>query len=171
MGDKRRFLLGAHSKSGMPSLRPNAVPELTGSICCAAIPPGFDCRKAFCIPFGKQNCRKQKWTAQRGPSVSKTLQAQASSAAGTATSKNLSAIGSSHSLAETMHLAALALLRLIRSQHSGCTSIFQNFKIRAGTGTGPNVRANAAACPTAPYNHTARMYALHYRSKKPQLST
>ena len=40
---------------------------------------------------------------------------QALAAAGTTTRENLSAIGRCHSLAEAMHLAALALLRLIRS--------------------------------------------------------
>ena len=51
------------------------------------------------------------------------LVGQTLTAAGTATGENLSAVSSCHSLAEAMHLAALALLRLIRSEHSGCTSI------------------------------------------------
>ena len=51
------------------------------------------------------------------PSVSSV--AQAGTALGTATSQNLAAIGSGHTLAEAMLLGALTLLRLIGTNHVG----------------------------------------------------
>ena len=49
------------------------------------------------------------------PSV--TSEGQTSTTPGTATSQNLAAVGSSHSLAEAVHLGALALLGLIGTEH------------------------------------------------------
>lgn len=64
------------------------------------------------------------------------LVGQASAALCAAASQHLAAVRGRHSLAETMFLAALTLLRLVSSQHLSSTSYYN--LIPWGTGTGPN---------------------------------
>ena len=62
-------------------------------------------------------------------------------------SQHLAAVGRTHALAETMLLGALTLLRLIRSLHSSCTSLFSEFTDGHRHRSGARPRAHAAACP------------------------
>ena len=79
----------------------------------------------------------------------------------TAAGQHLAAVCRMHALAETMLLGALALLRLIRSLHSLCTSLFSKFTDGHRHRSGYDRRAYAAACP-----HDMRQYLLSYKKRR-----
>ena len=94
----------------------------------------------------------------------KLLGGQLCAALRAAARQHLAAVGRAHTLAEAMLLGALTLLRLIRSLHSSCTSLFSGFTDGHRHRSGARPRAHAAACP-----HNMRQYLLSY--KKPELSS
>ena len=77
----------------------------------------------------------------------KLLGGQLCAALRAAARQHLAAVGRAHALAETMLLGALTLLRLIRSLHSSCTSLFSD--LRMGTGIGPAQDAGTCRCLSA----------------------
>jgi hypothetical protein len=94
--------------------------------------------------------RKRRLTKEKDRSIAalcnsffRLLSGKSFSASGSAVCKDFSAVSSAHSLTESMHLAALTFLRLIGSKHDYAPP-FKN--LNTGTGTGPNLRAHAAAC-------------------------
>ena len=75
------------------------------------------------------------------------LVGQTRAALRTAAGQHLAAVRRVHALAEAMLLGALALLRLIRSLHSSCTSLLLD--LRMGTGIGPVTEAGICRCLSA----------------------
>ena len=107
----------------------------------------FACRNFFRLWFCPGESPAKPLSMETVVSIEALLVGQTRAALRTAAGQHLAAVRRVHALAEAMLLGALALLRLLRSLHSSCTSLLLD--LRMGTGIGPVTEAGICRCLSA----------------------